>query len=77
MDHYRITDCEMFEEDFGDDIEGLTRCIIDHIRFCEVNTVPARNFRRFPNNKQWINREIKLLLGLGTMEMPKKKPRES
>ena len=35
MECYRTTDWEMFQEDYGDDIEGLTQCVTDYIKFCE------------------------------------------
>ena len=52
----------MFQEDFGNDIEGLRRCVTDYIRLCEGSAVPIRKLRFFPNNKPWINTDVKLLL---------------
>ncbi|CAM4731262.1 unnamed protein product [Leuciscus chuanchicus] len=46
----------------GEDIDSLTDCITDYINFCVENTVPTRIVRCFPNNKPWINHDIKTLL---------------
>lgn len=46
----------------GEDIDSLTDCITDYIKFCVENTVPTRTVRCFPNNKPWINPDIKTLL---------------
>ena len=62
MECYRTTDWEMFQEDYGDDIEGLTQCVTDYIKFCEESVVPTKKVRCFPNSKPWINRDIKVLL---------------
>ena len=42
--------------------EGLSHCITDYIRFCEDSVVPIKKVRCFPNNKPWINKNIKNLL---------------
>ncbi|KAI5086634.1 hypothetical protein C0J45_23309 [Silurus meridionalis] len=46
----------------GEDIDSLTDCITDYINFCVENTVPTRTVRCFPNNKPWINPDMKTLL---------------
>ncbi|KAI5104598.1 hypothetical protein C0J45_6224 [Silurus meridionalis] len=46
----------------GEDIDSLTDCITDFINFCVENTVPTRTVLCFPNNKPWINPDIKTLL---------------
>lgn len=51
-----------FQEEYGDDIEGLSHCITDYIRFCEDTIVPSKKVRCYPNNKPWIKTEIKSLL---------------
>ena len=61
MECYRTTDWEMFQEDYGDDIEGLTQCVTDYIKFCEESVVPTKKVRCFPNSKPWINRDIKVV----------------
>ena len=52
----------MFLEDHVEDIEGLSHCITDYIKFCEDRVEPTKKFRCFPNNKPWINKNIKTLL---------------
>ncbi|XP_074487561.1 uncharacterized protein LOC141765409 [Sebastes fasciatus] len=59
---YRSTDWELFERVHGEDIDGLSHCITDYIRFCEESIVPTKKVRCFPNNKPWINGDIKALL---------------
>ncbi|KAJ8414919.1 hypothetical protein AAFF_G00024420 [Aldrovandia affinis] len=49
-------------EDFGEDVEGLADCITLYIRTCEESIVPTKKVRCFPNNKPWINKNIKALL---------------
>ena len=51
---YRITDWEMFQEDFCDDIESFTQCVTEYIRFCRESVVPTRKIRCFLNNKPRI-----------------------
>ena len=59
---YRSTDWELFDRVHGEDIDGLSHCITDYIRFCEESIVPTKKVRCFPNNKPWINGDIKALL---------------
>ncbi|KAJ0019528.1 hypothetical protein NQD34_007097 [Periophthalmus magnuspinnatus] len=46
----------------GEDINAMTDCITDYINFCFENIVPSQTVRCFPNNKPWINPDIKALL---------------
>ncbi|KAI3359123.1 hypothetical protein L3Q82_002667 [Scortum barcoo] len=46
----------------GEDIDNMTDCITEYIRFCEDTTVPARTVHCFSNNKPWITRDLKALL---------------
>lgn len=59
---FRTTDWEMLKRVDGEDIDGLVVCITDYIRFCEEVIVPTKKVRCFPNNKPWINGNIKALL---------------
>ena len=60
---YRTTDWEMFQIDYGDDIEGLTQCVTDYIISSARRVLsPPRRFAASPNSKPWINRDIKVLL---------------
>lgn len=58
---FNVTDWGLFEEDFGDSIEDLSRCITDCIKSCE-DIVPTEKVSCFSNNKPWINKDIKGLL---------------
>ena len=46
----------------GQDINAMTECITDYITFCYESIVPIHTVRCFPNNKPWINRDVKALL---------------
>lgn len=59
---FGTTDWEMLKGAYGEDIDGLTVCITDYIRFCEETTVPTKKVWCFPNSKPWINGKIKALL---------------
>lgn len=56
------TDWGMFQRVHGEDIEGLSGCITDFIKFCKESIVPTKKVQCFPNNKPWINGNIKALL---------------
>ncbi|KAJ8389501.1 hypothetical protein AAFF_G00118910 [Aldrovandia affinis] len=62
QDCLQITNWDLFTEDFGEDIEGLADCITLYIRTCEESIVLHKKVRCFPNNKPWINKNIKALL---------------
>ncbi|KAJ8415093.1 hypothetical protein AAFF_G00007910 [Aldrovandia affinis] len=62
QDCLQITNWDLFTEDFGEDVEGLADCITLYIRTCEESIVPTKKVRCFPNNKPWINKNIKALL---------------
>jgi len=53
---------EVFSDAHGEDIDGLTDCIMDYINFCVESTVPTRTVRCFSNGKPWVSPEIKALL---------------
>ncbi|KAJ4945075.1 hypothetical protein JOQ06_013613 [Pogonophryne albipinna] len=41
---YRSTDWDMFLRVRGEDINGLSHCITDYIRFCEESIVPTKKY---------------------------------
>lgn len=45
-----------------EDINNMTKCISDYIRFCEDIVLPQRTVHCFPNNKPWITSDMKALL---------------
>ena len=49
---------ELYEED----LDNMTDCISEYIRFCEHTTMPTRTVLCFPNNKPWITNDVKVLL---------------
>ncbi len=63
QDCFQSTNWGLFLGEYEEDIEGLTHCITDYVQFCEENVVPTKRIRCFPNNKPWINKDIKILLG--------------
>ena len=59
---FETTDWDVFCEDYGEDIDGLTECITNYINFCYDDIMPSRVIRCFPNNKPWITSSLKSLL---------------
>lgn len=55
-------DREALYKAHGEDIDGLTHCISDHIGFCVDNSISAKKVRCYPNNKPWVTSELKALL---------------
>lgn len=53
---------EVLTEPNGEDIERLSHCITGYTHFCVDNVVSDRTVACFPNNKQWINMDIKDIL---------------
>ena len=62
QDCFELTDWDLLCEPHGEDIDNMTDCITDYIRFCEDNTMPARTVHCFSNNKNWITSDLKALL---------------
>ncbi|KAM9812661.1 uncharacterized protein ACBT44_011751 isoform 1-T1 [Syngnathus typhle] len=62
QDCFETTMWDVFCEDYGDDIDGLTSCVTDYINFCVDSTIPTKTVRVFANSKPWITPEIKDLL---------------
>jgi hypothetical protein len=44
---FQTTDWDRFLEDHVEDIEGLSNCITDYIRFCEDSVVPTKKVHCF------------------------------
>ncbi|TWW59307.1 hypothetical protein D4764_06G0008370 [Takifugu flavidus] len=49
-------------EPHGEDLDGLTDCVSDYIKFCTENSVPTKKVRCYPNNKPWVTSDLKALL---------------
>ena len=62
QDCFELTDCDALVEPHGEDLDSMTNCITEYIRFCEHTTMPTRTVRCFPNNKPWITNDLKALL---------------
>ncbi|KAI3362904.1 hypothetical protein L3Q82_011503 [Scortum barcoo] len=62
QDYFESTDWDVLCEPHGEDIDNMTDCITEYIRFCEDTTVPAQTVHCFSNNKPWITRDLKALL---------------
>ncbi|XP_078810597.1 uncharacterized protein LOC144994953 [Oryzias latipes] len=56
------TDWDALCTPHGEDIDGMTDCITEYIKFCEESVMPTRTVRCFPNNKPWISCDLKNLL---------------
>ena len=62
QDCFELTDWDVLVEPYGEDLDSMTDCIKEHIRFCEHTTMPTRTVHFFPNNKPWITNDLKALL---------------
>lgn len=62
QDCFESTDWDVLCEPHGEDIDNMTDCITEYIRFCEDTTIPARTVACFSNNKPWITSDLKALL---------------
>lgn len=62
QDCFDCTDWDALCQPHGEDINNMTECIFDFIRFCEDTVLPQRTVRRFPKNKPWITSDLKALL---------------
>ncbi|XP_078802582.1 uncharacterized protein LOC144991990 [Oryzias latipes] len=62
QDALETTDWSVLYESHGDDLDGLTDCVSDYIKFCTENFIPSKRVRCYPNNKPWVTRELKALL---------------
>ncbi|XP_016522199.1 uncharacterized protein LOC107834813 [Poecilia formosa] len=62
QDCFGSTNWEVLCEPHGEDIDTMTNCITDYIRFCEDTVTCTRTVRCFPNNKPWITSDLKALL---------------
>lgn len=41
------------------DLEELNSVVTDYIQFCVDCVIPEKNIKVFPNDKPWVNRELK------------------
>ncbi|XP_014876404.1 uncharacterized protein LOC106938767 [Poecilia latipinna] len=62
QDCFGSTNWEALCEPHGEDIDTMTNCITDYIRFCEDTVTCTRTVRCFPKNKPWITSDLKALL---------------
>ena len=61
-DCFKTTDWEALCSHQGSDIDSMTHCITDYIKFCVENTVLSKVIQCFHNNKLWVTSEIKALV---------------
>ena len=57
-----MTDWDVLVEPHGEDLDSMTNCFTEYIRFCEHTAMPTRTARCLPNNKPWITNDLKALL---------------
>ena len=62
QDCFESTDWDVLCESHGEDIDQMTNCITDYIRFCEDTNMPVRTMHCFSNNKPLIISDLKALL---------------
>lgn len=56
-----LTDWSVFQQSWGEAIDGLAHCYSDYLNFCEDIVVPTKTVRCFLNNKPWITSDVKSL----------------
>ncbi len=47
---------------FMDTTEDLNDVVTDYIHFCVANVIKTKCIKRYPNDKPWINGELKAVL---------------
>lgn len=62
QDCFESTDWDVVCEPHGEYIDRMSDCITEYIKFFEDTIVPAQSVHCFPNNKPWINSDLKALL---------------
>uniref|UniRef100_A0A665UD53 Reverse transcriptase domain-containing protein n=1 Tax=Echeneis naucrates TaxID=173247 RepID=A0A665UD53_ECHNA len=60
QDCFEVTDWGVFAE--GTDLNGHTSAVLDYISFCTENVTESKTVKVFPNQKPWLNSEVKTLL---------------
>lgn len=58
---FECTDWTVFQDSCSD-INELTDVVCSYISFCKDFVLPTREVKLYPNNKQWISKDIKELL---------------
>ncbi|KAI4888703.1 hypothetical protein NFI96_003055 [Prochilodus magdalenae] len=61
-DCYDTTDWSVLLHPHGEDIKGVTHCVMDYLNFCMDVVVPTKTVCCFPNNKPWITSDVKDIL---------------
>ena len=61
QDCFERTDWDMFV-DSASDIHELTDTVSAYIEFCDDAIIPTKKVKCYPNNKPWINKDIKQLI---------------
>ena len=50
------------QESNREDIDRITNCTTNYLKFCMENVIPVKTVHCFPNNKLWITSNVKDLL---------------
>lgn len=59
QDCFESTDWQMFQDAAGDNIQEYTDSVICYINKCTEDVVPSINVKSFPNQKPWVNGEVR------------------
>lgn len=59
---FELTDWDLFFNDSDNNLNLLTDLITSYILFCEDTVTPIKQISIFPNNKKWVNKDIKICL---------------
>ena len=59
---FECTDWKCFTDGCGDNIDELTDTISSYVSFCEDTVIPVKTVVVFPNNKPWVNKDLKIAI---------------
>ncbi len=66
QDCFDHVDCDMFRAASDDDIEAYSDTVTCFIRKCIEDVVPTKTIRIYPNQKPWINSDVRSALSVRT-----------
>ena len=57
---FESTDWSVFSDSAT--LHEYTEAVIDYVKFCVDSCIPTRTFRVYPNEKPWVNRDVRVKL---------------
>jgi len=56
---YDCTECEMFKQSCGDDLDKLADVTCSYVAFCRYMVIPCKQVKIYSNNKPWVTKSVK------------------